>query len=61
MAKRAPLIKLRLPKVRIGVSVEEPTLLKFRQICKKQGLELSPVINELMKYFISLEEKLDNE
>jgi len=53
------MLKLKLPKIRIGVSVDEPTLLKFREICNKNGLELSPVINELMKMFIEMEDKLN--
>lgn len=48
-------------KKRIGVTVDDDALKKFREILKKLQLDISPVINEMIKDFNSKEEELLND
>lgn len=48
-------------KIRIGVSIEETTLNRFRRSMNEHGLSLSPVIEALVELYLDkLEAGIDN-
>jgi len=47
-------------KTSVGVSIDTELLHQFRIILDKNHLRLSPILNELIRYFIRKSKELDN-